>query len=143
MRSLTTYWPHHHRLASNLWNDMDRLLGDFSEVRPDVSETETHFLISADMPGIRKEDIKIEVANNILHIFAERKTGRTQRTFKKSYSLPNAVSTDKIEAHYEDGVLELSLPKTEMAQAKKIEIQTGKGGFFEKLLSSKKSESES
>jgi HSP20 family protein len=59
-------------------------------------------------------------------------------TFKRSFVLPNTISADKVEARYEDGVLELYLPKTEVAQAKKIEIQSGKGGIFDKLLGDRK-----
>jgi HSP20 family protein len=140
--------------ASDVFEDFDRLVESF--VRPtyvntvnfqpsaDVHETEGHYMINFDIPGVKKEDIKIEMRGNQLEISGERKDelkngkGRSYGKFERSFTLPETVNAEKIEAHYEDGVLSLALPKAETAKPKTIEIQTGNGGFFSKLLSSKK-----
>ena len=137
-------------LASDFFNDWDQVFNamrtpglptyDEREFAPstDVYETEESYKMVVDLPGMKKEDIKIEVADNTLHISGERKnestfsddqTHRIERSygsFKRSFTLPKVVSAENIEAHYENGVLELILPKTQLAQAKKIEIQAGK-----------------
>lgn len=143
MRTLT--------LSSNLLREMDRVFDDLSssskniyderEFAPptEINESEGHFLLSVDLPGIKKEDINIEVKDNILTLTGVRKSNFTEETlktqrlgktygqFKRSFVLPNTVNTDNIEARHEDGVLELVLPKTPIAQPKKIEIQAGRG----------------
>jgi len=117
----------------------------------DVKETKDHYLISFDMPGVKKDDIKIEVQNNRLVIAGERRheaqdesneaTIRHERSygrFERTFDLPTTVNTEKIEAQYEDGVLNLALPKGEHAKARTIEVQSGHGGFLSKLVGSKK-----
>lgn len=114
MRLLTNQWP-----AEFLFNRA------FStqEFTPasDVEETEENFLLSLDMPGIKKENIKIELHENILSVTGERKN---HGVFKKSFELPPSVDGTKIEARHEDGVLALSLPKNALAKPRQIEIQT-------------------
>lgn len=116
----------------------------------DISETKEHYLLSFDVPGIKKEDLKIEVHNNQLMISGERLRDVSERSeksmlhsekvygkFERTFELPTSVIADRIEASYEDGVLNIALPKAESAKARTIQIQTEKG-FFGKLLSSKK-----
>lgn len=123
----------------------------------EVVEAEEHYMMSVDLPGMRKEDIQINVTDNILTISGERKRefasdkkDRVQRFeksygfFKRSFTLPATIDAEKVEARYEDGVLEVYLPKTQLAKPRQIEVQSGKaGGIFEKLLGTKKSTSES
>lgn len=151
------------RLTSDIFNEMDRFFEDINGFAStwayddrnfapacEVSEMDEHFLMSVDLPGMRKEDIKIELRDNVLSISGERKREsgsqgqKIQRYeksygfFKRSFTLPSSVDVEKVEAQYENGVLELYLPKQQSAKAKNIEIQTGKGGFFERLLGGKK-----
>ncbi|MNK82674.1 Spore protein SP21 [compost metagenome] len=158
MRILTPYWPQQ-RATGNFFDDMDRVFADFANIataapaarafRPpaEVSEHKEHYLMSFDLPGIQKEDIKIEMKENVLTIAGERKSGgdkegtpkaqifeRQYGTFQRSFTLPTTVSEEKIEAHYENGVLSLYLPKTPVAQAKTIEINSEKNGFFSQQL---------
>lgn len=117
----------------------------------DVSETKDHYLVSFDMPGVRRENINIQVEGNELLISGERSrmvrdeevesTIRTERRygkFERSFKLPPTVASDKIEADYEDGVLHIALPKAEAAKARTIEVQTGREGLLGRLLGSKK-----
>ena len=132
MRALTPYFTSR-GLASDLFSEMDRF---FDEWKPqtgsfepawDVTETEDHFLMSVDLPGMKKEEIRIELAKNTLQISGERKRGdKFYGSFKRSFTLPSTVDTDKVEASYENGVLELYVPKTQAAKPRMIEVQSGK-----------------
>ncbi|MBX9767975.1 MAG: Hsp20/alpha crystallin family protein [Bdellovibrionales bacterium] len=165
MINLIPYWSPRN-VNVDIFREMDRMLDDVAapkmttyrerEFTPatEIIEVENHYLLSVDLPGLKKEDIHIEMVENKLSISGERKrerhreTHRIQRTensfatFKSSFVLPDSVAADKIEANYADGVLELYLPKTQLAQSRKIEIQSGKSGFFDKLLGANKSEKE-
>jgi len=94
----------------------------------DVSETEDAYEIDASVPGIKPEDIDVTLDNNVLTIRGQTKaereeTGKTYHvrerrmgSFARSIMLPSTVSTDRIDARYEDGVLKLRLPKVEEAR---------------------------
>jgi len=140
---------------------MERILEEFSgsntgayderhfEPVVDWTETEHEFVMSVDLPGVKKDDVKIEVQGNTLLLSGERKKEmsadkkakyqtyeRSYGFFQRRFTLPTTVDADKIEARFEDGVLELMFPKTESAKPRKVEIQSGKsGGFFNKILS--------
>ena len=99
-----------------------------------IKETDNSYLVEMAAPGMKKEDFKIELDNNVLTISSE-KTEETQdgngnerysrrefsyQSFQRSFTLPKeVVDEDKIEAHYKDGVLQLTIPKTEKAKPKK------------------------
>lgn len=100
----------------------------------DISEADDHTLVSVDMPGVKKDDIKIEVQKNHLFIAGE----RNHRKYEKTFTLPASINADKIEAQYENGVLYVAIPKPEAAKGRTIQIQSGPTGFFSKLLTSKK-----
>lgn len=149
-------------LASDLFSQMnrefDRLFDDFGSPEAKVTdhfnserevwaqaytdEAQNHYLISVDLPGTKRDDIKIEVLEGMLTITGERKDSGRQMNFKRSFALPQNVKSESVEAHYEDGVLKLFLPKTEEARPRKVEIQSGQTGFWENLLGSKKAQSE-
>ena len=104
----------------------------------DIEETPEAYLVRAELPGMRLEDIKITVADNALSIRGEKrreeeKNGTTYHrvervygSFERSFSLSHAVAADKIEATYRDGVLEVSIPKAEEAKAREIQIKIAK-----------------
>lgn len=100
----------------------------------DVEETDSHYLLSFDLPGIKKDDVKIDLQENQLTVSGERKEetkGRASReryygAFCRSFMLPSNVSADKVEANYENGVLQIALPKTQVAPGKQIPIKEGK-----------------
>ena len=93
-----------------------------------IAENETHYEISLAAPGMKKNDFEIDVAGNILTISAENeerkeeKEGRRTReefnftSFSRSFTLPEGVNKDRIDASYENGLLRLVLPKTEEAK---------------------------
>jgi HSP20 family protein len=105
------------------------------------------------MPGVRKEDISIKVEGTQLSISGERqretKEGEEESTlhnervygkFERIFKLPDSINAEKIEAHFENGVLNIALPKAETAKGRSIPIQTGSSGFLSKLMGSKKEE---
>lgn len=103
----------------------------------DVEESADEYLVCADLPGVKKEDISIECTGNQLTLTAERKyentegrkQGRQERyygNFMRSFTLPTGAEVDKIEAAYEDGVLQIHIPKGEQVKAKKIQIGEAK-----------------
>jgi HSP20 family protein len=100
----------------------------------DIVESEKDFTVKVELPGMKKEDIKINIENNILSIEGERKTeseekGKTFHRIERSYgqfyravSLPKHVDDAKIKAEFNDGLLTITLPKAETAKTKAIEI---------------------
>jgi HSP20 family protein len=100
----------------------------------DVLESKDSYLIRAELPGMKREDIKVEIKDGTLVLSGERKSEkpaegveyrhleRVDAKFWRSFSLPETVKQDGIEATYKDGVLEIRVPKTEKAKPRQIEI---------------------
>lgn len=135
MRLLTPYWSTQRTTSADLFNEMEKIFENFAQVPNknagytfspayEVSEDENRYMVSADLPGVKKEDIKIEMNENVLTISGERKKENKTASFKRSFSVPNTVDFEKIEANHEDGVLSISLPKAPLAKARTIEITT-------------------
>lgn len=127
-------------------NRLNRLLGDSiqayngpegvgSWVPPvDVVEEPDRLLFRAEIPGVSREDIDIKVENGTLILRGEKKmvpeaegetAHRIERyygSFTRSFALPATIDTEKIQARYKDGVLELVLPKADVAKPRKIQI---------------------
>jgi HSP20 family protein len=101
----------------------------------DVEETEDSVIIRAELPGLKREDIKISVAGDNLVISGERKREfetknrsyhrleRAYGRFVRSVTLPADVDADKTNAVYKAGILELTLPKSAKAKTREIEIK--------------------
>jgi len=121
--------------------DLDSDIGtglNFAEWSPtvDIEESDTLYLIRADVPGVDKKDIDIRLENGVLSITGEKhkeketgkgtKCHRTERysgSFARRFTLPTAVQADKVDATYKDGVLSLMIPKAEEARPKAIDIK--------------------
>ena len=100
----------------------------------DIKETESEFLIRADIPGVNPDDIDVHMENGMLTIKGERKSEtkderegykrieRHRGTFYRRFSLPDTANADKISAKSNHGVLEITIPKQEKAQARKIQV---------------------
>jgi HSP20 family protein len=101
----------------------------------DTYEEGDNIVIKAELPGVKKEDVSIDVKDNVLTLKGERKHDENIREenyyrrecaygkFQRAFTLPDAVDPNKIEASYKDGVLKVTVPKTEESKAKKIEIK--------------------
>lgn len=105
-----------------------------------IRENDDEFNVQVAAPGMKKEDFDVELNNNILTISSEKKGEKEEKSkdgnftrrefnytsFKRTFTLPDSVDSEKIHANYEDGVLKLSIPKREEAKIKakrKIEIE--------------------
>lgn len=132
----------------NMRNEMDRLLGDtfrlFDQklvdgrfgLNPsmDVYETPEEVVANIDLPGVKKEDIKINIVNNEVSVSGEVSREnkvengtyflqeRSSGKFYRSFTVNTPIDTEKVKATFKDGVLELKLPKAEQAKPKEIQI---------------------
>jgi len=100
----------------------------------DVRETKEAFVFSADVPGIKESDLDVRLAQNRLTISGKRESEKVEKTdqfytsersygsFSRSFTLPEGVQSDKIQAELKGGVLTLSLPKKPEALPKKIDV---------------------
>src|SRR5574338_501658 len=94
----------------------------------DISETEAEYVIKAELPEVRKEDVKVTVEDGVLTILGERKQEKEEKgkkfhriersygRFVRSFTLPDSVDEALVKAEYADGVLNLHLPKSEKAK---------------------------
>jgi HSP20 family protein len=102
----------------------------------DIYETDDALVFTADLPGVSKDDVSIEVHQHTLTLRGERthaaevkddhyhRVERAYGPFQRSFVLPTMVDQEKVQATYHDGVLELRLPKSEAAKPKRIAIQS-------------------
>jgi len=101
----------------------------------DVSETDGAYQIKAEIPDVKREDVKVTLEDGVLTIQGQRKqekeeTGkkyhrveRSYGSFIRSFTLPDLVDEEKVKAEFKDGVLHLQLPKSEKAKPKAIEVK--------------------
>jgi HSP20 family protein len=128
--------------------EMNRLFNDFFSQSPaksergdviwdplvDISETENEIVVHAEIPGMKKEDVKINIQDNVLTISGEKKRVESEKEhnyhrieraygcFERSFSLPSSIELDKVKATYKDGILTISLPKTTEEKPKEVSI---------------------
>ena len=101
----------------------------------DIEESDNEYLIKAELPGMKKEDVKIKAEGATLSISGERKAEREEKdkkyhrversygAFSRSFTLPEGTLAEKISAEFKDGVLMVHLPKDEKAKPKAIEVK--------------------
>ena len=87
-----------------------------------VHEDKDNLQVSAELPGVERADINVELLDDTLSLSATRKQGEQVLPFARSFSLPYAVQADKVTATYENGILRLTLPKAEAAKPRKITL---------------------
>ncbi|MCE5248845.1 Hsp20/alpha crystallin family protein [bacterium] len=117
-------WPRYEGASDVTWSP-----------RVDINETDKDLVIDAELPGIDKKDVKVEVKDNLLTISGERKQEKKTEDaeccrlerhygkFERSFALSDTVDTGKISAKYKDGVLTVTLAKTEKALPKEISVE--------------------
>ena len=129
--------------------EMDRLFGGFFGGTPatmaaaeglwapavDIRETKDGFVVEAELPGMKQDEIQITIVDNTLTLKGERKRDQEVRengytrieraygTFQRALVLPSVVDAAKVRAKYTDGVLAIELPKKEEAKPKEIKVQ--------------------
>lgn len=149
-REFTNLQKQMNRFFDEVWDETKLPTGDLMFAPAcDISETDTHYVVSVDVPGVRKEDVKIEVVDNRLVISGARNeekevkeknrylSERYQGSFRREFTLPAGVDAEKIEAAQENGELKVAIPKTEAAKSKTVKIGESKSGLFSKLFSQK------
>ena len=100
----------------------------------DLIESETHYVLRADLPGVAEDDISVELDHDVLTISGERKAEKQDRnagyyrveratgSFRRSLRLPEGVDAEAITASFDRGVLEVSVPKPEQPKPRKVQI---------------------
>jgi HSP20 family protein len=142
------------RELDSLQSDMNRVFDTFFQARGggrsggngvqrwvppmDLTETEGEYVLRADLPGLRRDQVEIEVKDDVLTISGERRSEhedkgegfhRVERSFgrfSRSLDLPKGVDAQAVKAEFADGVLEVRIPKPAQALPTKIEIGAGK-----------------
>lgn len=101
----------------------------------DIHEIETEYLVKAELPEVRKEDVKVTVENGVLTIQGERKQEKEEKgkkfhrversygTFLRTFTVPVDAEENKVAADFKDGILRVHLPKTEKSRPKAIEVR--------------------
>lgn len=134
---------------SGIQQEMNRLFDEFfGESRQelaegtwlpavDVSETGAEIVVKAELPGMSKDDIELNLQDNVLTLKGEKKQEKNEEkenyhrversygSFSRSFTLPAGVDQENVQANFKDGVLMITLPKAEEAKKKKIEIAAG------------------
>jgi HSP20 family protein len=101
----------------------------------DIEETDKEYLIKAELPEVKKENVKVEVLDGVLTIEGERtqekeekgkkfhKVERSYGKFVRQFALPTEVETTRVQAEYKDGMLSVHLPKTAAAKPQAVEVK--------------------
>ena len=142
------------RELNSLQNEMNRLFNTFFDtstaggggngVTPrrwipamDLVETDDHFVLRADLPGLSEDDVKVEFENNILTISGERTAEQEEKrsgfyrleratgSFSRALTLPDGIDVDAVAASFDRGVLEIRIPKPEERKPKRVAIAVG------------------
>lgn len=112
----------------------------------DLTEVEDHYVLRMDIPGMSKDDIKIEMRGSQLSISGERKEEAEEETmgnyrsersygaFERTFTLPEDVKAEHISSEYKDGVLSIAIPKMAASKSHQIKIGESKPGLFDRLL---------
>jgi HSP20 family protein len=138
---------------ATLQNEMNRLFGTFFDTPTtamsgnggvrrwipamDLVESEDHYVLRADLPGLGEDDVKLEIEDRTLTLSGERKAETTEKgegfyrleratgAFSRSLTLPEGVDADAVAATFDKGVLEVRIPKPEEVKPKRVQIQVG------------------
>lgn len=140
------------RELQSLQHEMNRLFGDFFETPTsgngraamrrwipamDLVETEEHFVLRADLPGLSEQDVSVELEDNVLTLSGERRAEheenqqgyyrieRATGAFSRSLTLPEGVEAEGIEARFDNGVLEVRIPKPAQRKPQRVAISVG------------------
>src|SRR3954451_13641362 len=138
------------RELTSLQSEMNRLFNTFFDTPTtgngnarrwipamDLVETDEHFVLKADLPGLTEDDVDIEVEDNVLTVSGERKAEhedkregyvrveRSYGSFRRSLTLPEGVDPEAVSASFDNGVLEVRIPKPEERKPRRVAIRVG------------------
>ncbi len=137
MKSLMTYNPSSliDRAFDSFFDDAFAWGRSNSHRAVDIREEDGAYVVEAEIPGLTEKDIEVKVENDLLTIASKKEANREEKkggyllkerrseSFERTFVLPADVDREKIEARFENGLLVLSLPKSEAAKPKQIEVK--------------------
>ena len=103
--------------------------------RVDLKETDTNYVLEAELPGLTEKDFEVKIENDLLTLSSAKKTEkeekkdkylyreRSESSFKRSFTVPKDADTEKIDARYANGILTLTIGKSEKAKPKTIDVK--------------------
>jgi len=112
----------------------DITLADW-EPLADITEDDKEYVIKAELPDVKKEDVKVTVENGVLTIAGERRFEKEEKkkkyhrveraygSFVRSFALPDLAESDRVKAEFKDGMLTVHVPKSEKARTKQVEVK--------------------
>ena len=140
------------REVDSLQSDMNRMFDRFFSARAgngstagrwipamDLAETDDHLVLRADLPGMTEDDVEIEIQDGVLTLSGERKAEHEEKgegfhrverafgSFSRSLTLPKGVDADGVTAGFDNGVLEVRIPKPEERKPQRVQIGAGSG----------------
>jgi len=101
----------------------------------DIAEQENEYIVKVELPGVAKDEVRISVESNVLTVKGEKKQEKEEKnknfhrversygSFQRSFTLPSTVKNDKIDAVFDGGILTITMPKSEAAKPKQIEVK--------------------
>jgi len=136
------------RMFEDVFAPVSREISEMEAYTPpcDIEEADSHYVVSLDVPGMSRENLKVEISGDNLVISGHRKgeritstaepqiSERYQGKFYRAMSFPGLNEKSKVEAVYKDGVLRIAVPKAVVEKATSIPIAEDKGGLLHKIL---------
>lgn len=123
------------RFTGNLFDETGMVSAETWVPRMDLRETEDAYVLEADLPGVKREDIDVSLLNDVVTVRGERKQEqereadgwhwfeRSHGSFERSVQLPRGIDAASVNARLDNGVLKVTIPKAESAKRKQIEVQ--------------------
>lgn len=136
LRDLTAFRDDINRLFARTFGDGEATRSSWTPAI-DVFEREDSVVLKAELPGLKVDDVAVEIDDNVLTISGERKftdtveddryyrVERSYGAFRRSMTLPQGIKEDAVQARFADGVLEVTVPKAEAPQPRKVTIEAG------------------
>jgi HSP20 family protein len=127
-------WPRLSRLMEEMWGGRAGSAGLGLAPAMDVTENDDSYVVSLELPGVAKEDVSVELHDDLLTIRGEKKSEREEKkerrrwverrygSFSRSFTLPRNAAGDRVNASFKDGVLTLTIPKSEESKPKTVKI---------------------
>lgn len=124
------------RFFEDMWGEVDLPKKAWAPA-VDLQETDQAYILKADLPGMKKEDISVSVEEGVVTLRGERhqeetkdeegyhRVERRYGSFQRAFRIPGGVDATNVTAHYKDGVLELTLPKRDEVKPKQIDVKVG------------------
>ena len=121
--------------SDRVWPEWPRAWGEEYEPSVDMYEKDGKYYLTAELPGVQKDDISINVEGDVVTLSGKKESKREEKdasyyfsetrqgSFSRSFRLPQSVDEDKVNARFKDGVLTLEIPTKETEKSRKIEIK--------------------